>query len=144
MDLAEIVLDYLRVLVWPLTVLTALALFRQSLRSVLSRLAMFEGFGVKATLAEAAAEAAQVTGSPKPTPGKRRVLPASGLNGVRFAPESYTEARAFATVFEPVSASSSTSAVYLTRKPSDSWTSRRALSSTRAAPSSASRTNCSC
>lgn len=72
---------------------------RRSLRAVLSRLATFEGFGVKATLADAAAEAAQVTGSPKPTPGKHRVLPSSEFEGLRFAPESYTDARAFATVF---------------------------------------------
>lgn len=79
--------------------LTALVLFRRSLRAVLSRLATFEGFGVKAARAEGAVEAARVTGSPTPTSGKSRGRRPSELDVPRFTPESYTHARAFATAF---------------------------------------------
>ena len=50
MSVAGQVLSYLRVLVWPVVVLIAIVLFRDSIRRLLAGVEEFEGFGVKAKI----------------------------------------------------------------------------------------------
>lgn len=58
MDVAELVLDYVRALIWPAVVLVVIVLFRQQVASALSDLtsAEVDAFGVKASVALLAEE----------------------------------------------------------------------------------------
>lgn len=54
MPVPELVLSYIQTLVWPVVVIIALVLFRNSIRGVLKRISQFDAFGVTATMAEEA------------------------------------------------------------------------------------------
>lgn len=59
MTIADQVLAYLRVLVWPTIVAIALVLFRDPIRGLLSGLEEFEGFGIKTKIRSRVAQAAR-------------------------------------------------------------------------------------
>lgn len=86
-DTAELVLEYVRALAWPVVVLIALALMRHQLRGVLHRLTGVEGFGVKASLSEAVIEARAISGTPRQT---KPVKVPAGIEPMR--PRSYSDA----------------------------------------------------
>lgn len=101
-DTAEIVLDYLRVLAWPLVVTVALLAFRASIRNVLARLSAFEGFGVKASLEKVVHDAQRVTGSPegrRPRGDSSLATMAVGGEAHIFSLRSYSETRGPAEAF---------------------------------------------
>lgn len=58
MQTADLVLSYLKVLVWPLIVLVAIVLFRNPIRALLGGLEEFEGFGIKAKINRQVVQAA--------------------------------------------------------------------------------------
>ena len=95
MDEARLVLDYLRVLVWPLVVTGAVLIFRHELRDVARRLTALEGFGVKAALKESVRDAQRLTGSASQSRAPKEIP--SGTTS--FKPKSYVEARELAETF---------------------------------------------
>lgn len=96
MGTAETVLDYLRALAWPAVTVTALVLFRRSIRSILARVSQVEGFGMRASLDRDMEEAQRVTGSPT-TARPRTGLDPNDLHA--FALREYNDLRAPATHF---------------------------------------------
>lgn len=83
MDVAELVLDYLKVLIWPAVVLTALLMFRNQLRSLFARIVEASGFGATLKLEQNAARAAEASeaipelaSAPElPQPGENEQIP---------------------------------------------------------------------
>ncbi|WP_353807872.1 hypothetical protein [Agromyces sp. SYSU T00194] len=63
MEIAELVLAYIKVLVWPLVVVLALLLFRRQFARMFGRVIEARGFGAMLKLTEDVAEAAEVSES---------------------------------------------------------------------------------
>ncbi|NEK59908.1 hypothetical protein GCU56_18800 [Geodermatophilus sabuli] len=75
MPAPELVLSYIQTLIWPVVVLIALFLFRNSIRGLLKRISQFDAFGVTATMAEEARDveaALAVAAQPETDEGQRR------------------------------------------------------------------------
>lgn len=91
------VLDYVKVLVWPAVVAGLLIGYRRTARRLLTRLTQLDAGGVSVTFDAAAREAATVTGSDPDTEpvldiarGSRRVTP-TGYTEVREIGELYRD-----------------------------------------------------
>jgi FtsZ-interacting cell division protein YlmF len=60
-EIAELLLDYAQVFVWPVTVLLLALFFRHAIRDAVSRLRQVDGLGVSATFTQATKQALQLT-----------------------------------------------------------------------------------
>ncbi|WP_228941737.1 cell division protein SepF [Nocardioides sp. Leaf374] len=95
MRIAELVLDFVNVLAWPILVLVVLLVFRSQVRALAARLASFSGPGVSATFHEASKEAAALVKENPPTkPG-----PQPSRSTRRYEVTSLSESALFGHAF---------------------------------------------
>lgn len=93
---ATVVLEYIKVLIWPLVVAGVLIGYRRSAFRLLGRLTQVDAAGVIATFDSDVQDAEDVTGAGTASDS----TPQAQLNdAVRFAPTTYRTAREFGEVF---------------------------------------------
>lgn len=98
MNAANIALEYLKVLVWPLVVAGVLIGYRRTAQRLLTRLIQVDAAGVSATFDRATEQATEVTGSAavEPSTSEQKAALESSF---RIKPTAYFDARTFGQEF---------------------------------------------
>lgn len=106
MNIAELVLKYLQVLIWPVVVAGIVVVFRAQIRDLTRRILSLSAGGVEATFDQVVSEAAEVTvrGSDSAGSGLEPVGAPSADSSERsvrsFRPKVYNDIRQFADAYK--------------------------------------------
>ena len=97
MEIAKLVLEYVKVLAWPLVVVSVLIGFRRPLKVLLARVLQVQAGPVTATFNEAVKEAEEVAAARQGASGRRSAAATGEVQ--RFAPTDFRMAKDFGAAY---------------------------------------------